>query len=499
MFNLFRKIKPDEEKKEVFRNILLSKFGQSADFKATKAVHFFNPFQSMPKFTASFIAFTLIFSGFSGAAYASQNSLPGETLYGVKLLTEKTKVALTQDEINRAVLYLELAQKRLSELEELSGENASQDPVLVSKVLRHYKEHLSKSEEALNLNTSHPKSEELAVIISEESAQNQGAIANLSNKLDKSLNHALLEAYEETEGVNDDTNLFLFAAAYKTKDKKEVRDTSATTTEDIMATSTTEAATTSAVTIYTKKEHDEDEDEYEEDEEKVNSYKLVERSEHRIISVEHKISEVQRYIDKKSSKYDVTEAEKALQIAIETLQEAKNSQEDGNYYSAYRAALLAYNQAKMAKKLAEKGNKMDNNRAERDDEEDEEEYEYNFRIAPKILEKPMRKKKEEEDSKEEDSNSSSEQNFIFEEMTNTSSITTQSVSATSTSDDFSTHEKEDRDDDLKEIDEDKKDEDEKEDFERDEREDKKESNRKDDDERKNVLRKSWDRVFGDAR
>ena len=52
-----------------------------------------------------------------GTVYASQDALPGETLYHVKIATEKAQTALTQDTNDKAALHLAFAQRRVDELQ----------------------------------------------------------------------------------------------------------------------------------------------------------------------------------------------------------------------------------------------------------------------------------------------------------------------------------------------------------------------------------------------
>ncbi len=55
----------------------------------------------------------------AGTAYASQSSLPGDTLYAVKLATEQVQRIITLDDAAEVDLELEFASTRLDELEEL--------------------------------------------------------------------------------------------------------------------------------------------------------------------------------------------------------------------------------------------------------------------------------------------------------------------------------------------------------------------------------------------
>ncbi len=54
-----------------------------------------------------------------GTVYASQDALPGQPLYGVKIASEKVSVALKGDKAEKADLHLKYAQRRVDELQAL--------------------------------------------------------------------------------------------------------------------------------------------------------------------------------------------------------------------------------------------------------------------------------------------------------------------------------------------------------------------------------------------
>ena len=63
----------------------------------------------------------------AGTAYASQSSLPGDTLYSVKLATEQAGMMLLRDDVTRAERALGFADKRMREMEALAQKGRSQD------------------------------------------------------------------------------------------------------------------------------------------------------------------------------------------------------------------------------------------------------------------------------------------------------------------------------------------------------------------------------------
>jgi hypothetical protein len=57
--------------------------------------------------------------GSSGIAYASQGTLPGDTLYPVKLGLEQAELLVNQDPVDEVRLHLQFSQNRLDEIEQL--------------------------------------------------------------------------------------------------------------------------------------------------------------------------------------------------------------------------------------------------------------------------------------------------------------------------------------------------------------------------------------------
>lgn len=62
------------------------------------------------------LIFTILFGGTGATVYAAQNSLPDETLYPVKLMTEDIRSGLSTQSEDRLELALQFAQKRLDEM-----------------------------------------------------------------------------------------------------------------------------------------------------------------------------------------------------------------------------------------------------------------------------------------------------------------------------------------------------------------------------------------------
>ena len=67
--------------------------------------------------SAGLLTFAVLAGG-TASVYASQSSLPGDVLYPVKIGVENIQVAVTRDPLDKANLYLEIAQRRIDEAAE---------------------------------------------------------------------------------------------------------------------------------------------------------------------------------------------------------------------------------------------------------------------------------------------------------------------------------------------------------------------------------------------
>ena len=70
-----------------------------------------------PAFAAGLAALVLIV----GAGSAAANSLPGDATFGLKRAIEEVRVALTFDDVERVRVLADIADQRLSELEQVAG------------------------------------------------------------------------------------------------------------------------------------------------------------------------------------------------------------------------------------------------------------------------------------------------------------------------------------------------------------------------------------------
>lgn len=102
-------------------------------------------------------------SGMGGAVYAAQGSLPGETLYPVKLASEAVQARLVLSDESRFRFHAERAERRLAEAEAVM-EASGADEERLEKAMARYEEHLSDLHEAAPKSRRLPKQKLLLTV-----------------------------------------------------------------------------------------------------------------------------------------------------------------------------------------------------------------------------------------------------------------------------------------------------------------------------------------------
>lgn len=88
--------------------------------------------QLLRTLSISFAVLVFIATSGAGVAYASQDSLPGDNLYSVKLGTEELRRLLESDDIAEVELELSFAETRLREMEKLADSDISKAAIPVA-------------------------------------------------------------------------------------------------------------------------------------------------------------------------------------------------------------------------------------------------------------------------------------------------------------------------------------------------------------------------------
>jgi hypothetical protein len=84
-------------------------------------------FSWQPRWAIAVMTVVALALGSASAVFASSNSMPDDLLYPVKTFTESVQLALTFSDVDKAELYVKLADKRINEIVQMADEgNVSQ-------------------------------------------------------------------------------------------------------------------------------------------------------------------------------------------------------------------------------------------------------------------------------------------------------------------------------------------------------------------------------------
>ena len=105
-----------------------------------------NPFPSLRMVLVILLAAFLAFSTV-GVAQASLNSLPGDSLYGVKIRLEETALSLSFSKVNDAELNIKFARRRLLEMQMLTLEGRFDE---MAPVAQGFEYHMDQALQVMN-------------------------------------------------------------------------------------------------------------------------------------------------------------------------------------------------------------------------------------------------------------------------------------------------------------------------------------------------------------
>lgn len=200
-----RSIAPDASRKADFRRILASKVMLESSSLPVRGgyAHILRTLRAAPALALAMII-TLVGSG-SGVSFAAQNTIPGETLYGVKLATEQLRVAVTPGKKAKAELHLRFASRRLEEIERLIEQNGNEH-IAVSEALVRYEDELDESEVLATHDAA--VAQAIAPIIGETTESHKKVLERVAKKaraqsFNGGLDDELNDAYEHAESKDD--------------------------------------------------------------------------------------------------------------------------------------------------------------------------------------------------------------------------------------------------------------------------------------------------------
>lgn len=332
--NILRSVKPTTQEKEGFRTILRARIEYDMKLRAAPyAVPVFGGISAWLKLSRLVPATLLValFAMGTGAAFASQNAIPGDILYPVKITTEQIRVSITADEAKKATLHLEFAAQRLREMARLAEENRLDAP---DTILANYQAELQKSRDLLRGNQG--KAAKIAELIDTATQAQQTAIAELSRTIpdnedeEDGFSNKLKDMKERIEEHNDEASFVLIT-------DRPTATANATTTDGIPA----------------------------------SENRPFKKSDEKIKKAKEKISEVSEKLRRAGvDEITITKVNARLGEATNALERAQETRNGGLYQNSLtesvRARAIAHEAEKMIKEQKKKGEKK-NEEKDRDE------------------------------------------------------------------------------------------------------------------------------------
>jgi len=154
----------------------------------------------MPRWAVAVVSVILVFlvAG-TGTVAASTSSMPDDTLYPVKLATERVRLGLTRGDIKKARVSVRLADRRVKEIIYLAQNGDSRR---LNKALLRLEGHMEDIEQVIEANADRPKVQEaltaLKALLEERAAENEAAIEGATNNTDDpGILRRVLERYRQ--------------------------------------------------------------------------------------------------------------------------------------------------------------------------------------------------------------------------------------------------------------------------------------------------------------
>ena len=263
-----KKIKPRSEWLALNRDILLSQINPQRELTTLPlnwrdySRVFVSLFQQRLLEPAVVMLFVLVFSISSSLVVnASFYSLPGDSLYPVKLALENAQVAITPDEERQVELKIEFAQKRVSELDKIVNQtnvNAATTQERLTAVAKEFKKnvaavqsHISKrGDNAANVSPAdREKSLRIALSISTETKELVQALNNQAQSVAAAASPAVqeivAEAVESAQAVSQSADAALHEGQVEGASTSDQSTVDSTTTAEVVGAEPESAPTAS--------------------------------------------------------------------------------------------------------------------------------------------------------------------------------------------------------------------------------------------------------------
>jgi hypothetical protein len=148
----------------------------------------------------------VLFGGFS-ASYASKSSLPGDTLYSVKIASENVVLAIASED-KKAEVEIEQAGKRLEELAEISKKPSDiNQGEKLKKLVANFEEKVNKAQDGLTKIEDNGKKAKIAKVINVQTEKYTEVLAEVSENLTVVVKNDVSEKFASATDSNKKVNL----------------------------------------------------------------------------------------------------------------------------------------------------------------------------------------------------------------------------------------------------------------------------------------------------
>lgn len=191
-----RRVRPSASWLESRRSFLLSEIAkketpivlESEPNQARKSIFAFPIFNISKLFKPAFSAVMvlIVFAsslGTIGIISASQNSLPGDPLYALKTMFEKTQMTLASDDQNRVKLSIKFATQRMDEFAQVASKPGKKE--VIEKTVQNLNEQLVAVQESMDKlqEKNSEKAAEVAKLISNQTDSYKETLIRTSDQL----------------------------------------------------------------------------------------------------------------------------------------------------------------------------------------------------------------------------------------------------------------------------------------------------------------------------
>lgn len=155
---------------------------------------------ALTSLVAVIVVLALLLGGAGMTALAARSALPGDALYGVKTRIEETQVRLAGDAARQVELHLQLAQRRLDEIEKLIAEGRYNN---INQAVQEFQRHIQDALVALNqVSAGDPvRAAELSLRITQELTRYAQALSGMANGLPEAVRSELENALQLSENA----------------------------------------------------------------------------------------------------------------------------------------------------------------------------------------------------------------------------------------------------------------------------------------------------------